>query len=208
VAAAGAARQSDADLRSRQHHPSAVILEPHSISPDLVAGPYSYVGPRAWIGPRVRLGKYVIVAPECAIVGGDHRIDVPGTPVIFGGRPDQPETVLEDDVWIGFRVTVMAGARIGRGAVVAAGAVVTKDVEPYAIVAGIPARAIGQRFPDPRDREAHDAMLAEPARGAWRCPRKRTPSGGLEAPPTSPTYIGDGPPPGSPAWQYAFPGSG
>jgi acetyltransferase-like isoleucine patch superfamily enzyme len=147
------------------------------IARDFRAGPYSYVGRDACICPRVRIGKYVLIAHEVSIQGGDHRFDVPGTPICFAARPEMPETVIEDDVWIGHRAIVVAGVRIGRGAVVGAGAVVTKDVEPYAIVGGVPARIIGGRFPDARDREKHDAMLAEPARegvlpgarvpGAW-----------------------------------------
>ena len=53
---------------------------------------------------------------------------------------------VDDDVWIGFRSTIMSGVHIGQGAVVAAGAVVTKDVPPYAIVGGVPAKIIKYRF--------------------------------------------------------------
>lgn len=55
------------------------------------------------------------------------------------------DVIIEDYVWIGSRVTILPGVRIGRGAVVAAGAVVTKDVAPMAIVAGVPAKQIGTR---------------------------------------------------------------
>ena len=53
---------------------------------------------------------------------------------------------IEDDVWIGYGATIMSGIHIGQGAVIAAGAVVTKDVPPYAIVGGVPARIIKYRF--------------------------------------------------------------
>ena len=56
------------------------------------------------------------------------------------------DIILEDDVWIGQRAMIMSGIRIGQGAVVAAGAVVTKDVPPYAIVGGVPAKVIRYRF--------------------------------------------------------------
>jgi acetyltransferase-like isoleucine patch superfamily enzyme len=65
-------------------------------------------------------------------------------------------------VWIGYRSTVIAGVRIGKGAIVAAGAVVTKDVEPYTIVGGIPAKPIGKRFGNPGGIEIHNKMLSEP----------------------------------------------
>ena len=56
--------------------------------------------------------------------------------------------IIGNDVWIGSNVTIIAGIKIGDGAIIAAGAVVTKDIEPYAIVAGVPAKKIGQRFED------------------------------------------------------------
>ena len=55
---------------------------------------------------------------------------------------------VDDDVWIGYGATIMSGVHIGQGAVVAAGAVVTKDVAPYAIVGGVPAKIIKYRFPE------------------------------------------------------------
>jgi len=145
-------------------HSTFCIIRPRAVSRDLVAGAYCYVGPGAWICPRVAMGKYVMAAPELAILGGDHHYDVPGTPIVFSGRPETPETIIEDDVWLGYRVIVNAGVRIGRGAIIAAGSVVTKDVEPYAIVAGIPARMVRSRFQLEEDKARHDAMLAEPAR--------------------------------------------
>ena len=55
--------------------------------------------------------------------------------------------VIDDDVWIGYGATILSGVHIGQGAVIAAGAVVTKDVPPYAIVGGVPAKVIKYRFP-------------------------------------------------------------
>ena len=60
----------------------------------------------------------------------------------LGDVPKAP-IVIEDDAWIGFNASVMKGVRIGRGAIVAAGAVVTRDVAPFTVVAGIPAAVIG-----------------------------------------------------------------
>jgi len=103
-------------------------------------------------------------APEVAILGGDHRYDQLGVPMIFAPRPEIPRTVIGDDVWIGYRVIIMAGVKIGRGAIVAAGAVVTKDVEPYTIVGGVPAKQIGMRFASENDVKCHDEMLNGPIR--------------------------------------------
>lgn len=58
------------------------------------------------------------------------------------------DIVIDDDVWIGYGATIMSGVHVGQGAVVAAGAVVTKDVPPYAIVGGVPAKVIKYRFTD------------------------------------------------------------
>lgn len=61
--------------------------------------------------------------------------------------------IVDDDVWIGYGATIMSGVNIGQGAVVAAGAVVTKDVPPYAIVGGVPAKVIKYRFDEKMIRE-------------------------------------------------------
>jgi len=87
-----------------------------------------------------------MLAPEVSIVGGDHNIDEVGVPMCFSGRPLMPETIIGDDVWIGHRVIVMAGVKIGDGAIVAAGSVVTKDIPPFSIVRGIPAKHMKYRF--------------------------------------------------------------
>jgi acetyltransferase-like isoleucine patch superfamily enzyme len=105
-----------------------------------------------------------MLAPRVGIVGGDHRYDQPGIPMVFSGRPEQKSTIVEDDVWIGYRATILSGVRIGRGSLVAAGAVVTRDVPPYEIHAGVPAQKVRDRFSSAEDREQHDGMLREAAR--------------------------------------------
>jgi acetyltransferase-like isoleucine patch superfamily enzyme len=135
---------------------------PVRISRDLVAGAHSFVNRGSIIGPRVKLGRYVLIGPEVAIVGGDHRFDTVGQPIVFSDRPVLAETTIEDDVWIGTRAIIMTGTRIGRGAIVAAGAVVTRDIQPYTIVGGVPAKIIAERFTDPQARKLHDAMLDGP----------------------------------------------
>ena len=64
-----------------------------------------------------------------------------------------PRVVIEDDVWLGAHCVVMPGVKVGRGAVVGAGAVVTKDVEPYAVALGVPARVERKRLTDSQARE-------------------------------------------------------
>ena len=76
-------------------------------------------------------------------------------------KPEIRPIVIEDDVWIGANVTVVGGVRVGRGAVVAAGAVVTKDVEQYAIVGGVPAKLIRYRFDEKTIKKAQKMNLNE-----------------------------------------------
>jgi acetyltransferase-like isoleucine patch superfamily enzyme len=143
-------------------HPTFHCLNGNAFSPDLVTGAYSYVGRRCWICPRVIIGRYVMFASEVVVLGGDHRFDLVGVPMMFAGRPEIPETVIEDDVWVGYRAVIMAGVRVGRGSIVAAQSVVTKDVEPYSIVGGAPARVIGTRFARAAERSEHDRVILGP----------------------------------------------
>jgi acetyltransferase-like isoleucine patch superfamily enzyme len=148
--------------RLRHVHPTFLIAGPSIISRDLVAHEHTFLGMGSWVGPGVELNAYAMVAPHVAFVGADHRFDVAGVPIMFSGREELPKTVVQRDVWIGFGATILSGVTIGRGAIVAAGAVVTKDVPPYTIVAGVPARPIGRRFKDDAERATHDHFLAGP----------------------------------------------
>jgi acetyltransferase-like isoleucine patch superfamily enzyme len=168
-------RQARMALRRRRYrlkhvHPTFYAVAGSRISPDLIAHPYSFISFGCTIGPRVELGAYAMIGPQVAIIGADHLFNQPGTPIIFSGRPELPATVIEPDAWIGFGSTLMAGVRVGRGAIVAAGAVITKDVPPYEIWGGVPARRIGERFADPADRARHDQMLAQPPALGSYCP--------------------------------------
>jgi acetyltransferase-like isoleucine patch superfamily enzyme len=143
------------------------------ISRDFKTGSYGSLGPNARICPKVTFGNYVLVGPDLIIAGHDHVYTREGTPIIFSGRPFLPETFVGDDCWIGCRVTIIAGVSIGRGSVIGANAVVTKDIPPYSIVAGVPAKCIGQRFDHRSQLRAHDKMLASPPAilGKYAVPR-------------------------------------
>lgn len=97
-------------------------------------------------GGRVVIGAHATVGPGTVIRAANHRFDRLDTPIMFQGH-EYGEVVIEDDVWIAANCTVVPGVRIGRGAVVGAGAVVTRDVEPGTVVAGVPARFIRRRGP-------------------------------------------------------------
>lgn len=95
------------------------------------------------------IGKKVIFGPHPTIITGDHRIDVIGKYIMdsIDKLPDNDAPVtIEDDVWCGANVTILKGVTIGRGSVVAAGAVVTKSFPPYSIIGGVPAKLLKMRF--------------------------------------------------------------
>ena len=106
----------------------------------LSVGANSNIGRYAYIGcsGRISIGSNVIMAPGVKMFAENHEFDRVDVPIKAQGVERQP-IVVEDDCWIASGVTV------GRGAVIAAGTVVSKDVEPYSIVAGVPAKVIGQR---------------------------------------------------------------
>lgn len=160
-------------LRLRDVDPSVYIKFPTRLSRDLKAGAHCFINRGCWICPGVTLGRYVMLAPEVAILGGDHVTDRVGTPIIFSGRPEMPKTIIGDDVWIGFRAIINAGVTIGDGAIIAAGAVVTKDVEAYSVMGGVPARKIGQRFDGPTGQIQHDALLKGPTVAGQLTDRKK-----------------------------------
>ena len=121
----------------------------------------SFIGPECWLAVNdLTIGHFVMLAGRVAVVGGDHRFDVVGTPSIHAGRDVAQPVVIEDDAWLGHGAIVMHGVRIGEGAIVASGALVTKDVEPYSIVGGVPAKALRMRF-EPEDVATHRAALAQ-----------------------------------------------
>lgn len=93
---------------------------------------------------EIRIGNDVRIASHVMIVGANHKFDDLSRPIAKQGV-ERKSVVIEDDVWIGGRVNILAGVTVGRGSVVAAGAVVTHDVPPYSVVAGVPAKAIKKR---------------------------------------------------------------
>jgi acetyltransferase-like isoleucine patch superfamily enzyme len=142
-------------------------------------GSYSFktiqVGDDVFIGPgailqasesSIIIGNKVLFGPNVTIMGGDHNTSVVGQ-FMYDVKVKRPEDdqpiVIEDDVWIGAGVTILKGVRLSRGCIVAAGAVVTHDVPPYSVAAGVPARVIGLRF-DVGTIITHEALLYPPER--------------------------------------------
>jgi len=118
------------------------VRSPHGIT----IGANSVIGIDGILDGRggIAIGRNVNLSSEVAIWTADHDVNHP----LFRFRAEQ--VVIEDFAWLSFRATVLPGVTIGRGGVVAAGSVVTKDVPPHAIVAGVPAKVIATRTDDLR----------------------------------------------------------
>ncbi|VTN14680.1 Chloramphenicol acetyltransferase [Raoultella terrigena] len=128
---------------------------------------------------KLIIGNFVCIGAETAILmGGNstHRIDwislYPFMESIAASYQHRGDTVLNDGCWLGMRAMIMPGVTIGEGAVVAAGAVVTKDVPPYAVVGGNPAKFIKYRFAESDiQRLLALNLYALPETSCWRCSR-------------------------------------
>jgi len=92
-----------------------------------------------------QIGDFVMIAPDVAILSKSHKFEKTDIPMVMQGESEPAPPVLMDDIWIGRGAVIMPGTRIGRGSIVGAGAVVVKDVEPWSVVAGVPAKLIRKR---------------------------------------------------------------
>lgn len=122
-------------------------------------GKYSYIGYNSDLN-NVQIGNYCSISSDVKIGLGKHPIYLFSTSPIFYSKnnpfnleineteyDDNPElTIIGNDVWIGANVIIMDGIRIGNGSIIAAGSVVTKNIEEYEIVGGVPAKVIKTRF--------------------------------------------------------------
>ncbi len=162
-----------ARLHPLAEHARVTFIRNLDLPPNVEVGAYSYyddpAGPSAFLdnilyhfaflGDRLVIGRFCAIAAGTRFLmnGGNHRLDAPSTYpfAIFGGAwatapvdkfPNRGDTVVGNDVWLGYDSTILPGVTIGDGAVVAAKSVVSADVPPYAIVAGNPARVVRTRF--------------------------------------------------------------
>lgn len=126
-----------------------------------------YIGPMSTItsiNAKVLIKKWTVIGPFLYISTGDH-MSIPGRFISTvtnseKGKGFDGDVLIEEDVWIGARVIILKGVKVGRGAIIAAGAVVNKSVLPYSVVAGVPARFIKFKW-DTDTIRMHESQLYE-----------------------------------------------
>ncbi len=115
-------------------------------TPELKIGNNSGVGIDCEVYGPVTIGENVMMGPEVVIYTSGHKHDRLDIPMIEQGRSETYPVIIGNDVWIGRRAIIMPGVTIGDGVIIGAGAVVTKNVEPYVVVAGVPAKVVKKRL--------------------------------------------------------------
>ena len=136
----GLLARAGSNLRVAEH---VLINSPCNVS----VGDNCYVGTGVQLYPwnaPITIGSNVLVAAGVRMITRKHGFASLSHPMAKQGYTNAP-IVVEDDVWIGFGAVILPGVTIGRGSIVGSNAVVTRDVEPYTIVGGVPARVIRPR---------------------------------------------------------------
>jgi acetyltransferase-like isoleucine patch superfamily enzyme len=115
---------------------------------------HTSVGSHCRIGSQaggVRIGRYVMIGAFCYVGGGSHTFEDVNKPMMLQPFNSKGGVDIEDDVWLGSHVAVIDGVTIGKGAVIGAHSLVTKDIPPYSIAYGVPARVHGSRLDGNRE---------------------------------------------------------
>lgn len=136
------------------------------VGSDVTIGDFSYAN-RFTVIENADIGKYCSISANVNVNPAQHELHFVTThPVGGGGNRERPRVYIGNDVLIGLNVVILAGVKIADGAVVGAGSVVTHDVGPYEVVAGVPARILSRRFPE-------DVAAKLLATAWWDWPRDR-----------------------------------
>jgi acetyltransferase-like isoleucine patch superfamily enzyme len=117
-----------------------------AIGEGLVIGDHSNIGPYSYIGcsGKITIGNHVMMGPRVSIYAENHVFE--NSDILMKDQGvEKTEVIIEDDCWIASNSIILAGVTIGKGSVVAAGSVVTENVAPYSVVAGVPAKWIKSR---------------------------------------------------------------
>ena len=108
-------------------------------------GSRSGIGINARINGRCVIGNDVMMGTDCVIITRSHRHDRTDIPMMDQGFEEERPVFIGNDVWLGDRVIILPGVHIGDGCIIGAGSVVTRDIPPYSVAAGIPAKVIKDR---------------------------------------------------------------
>ncbi len=145
-----------------------------AVGKDVYFGKHLYIEPgtvslgnRVFIGgychlsvSKLTIGDHTMLASHVSIVGGDHHFLKVGTPIRDAGQqPDRKGVTIGKDCWIGHGVIILDGVSIGEGSVIGAGALVTRNVPPYEIHVGVPAKKVKDRFDSLEDRLQHSRQI-------------------------------------------------
>lgn len=133
-----------------------IVMKPNSLIKNYVMiqdsglfelGERSYIGSYSVIGvnEKIQIGDQVMIADHFSAKDADHKFENVHIPMMLQGYTTRP-VIIEDDVWIGHGVSITSGVKIGRGTVIAAGSVVIKDIPPYSVAGGVPAKVIKARL--------------------------------------------------------------
>lgn len=131
----------------------------------LIIGKNFYIGKYSQIGCDAEIGDNVMFGNRVALIGRyDHNYQQIGIPIRLASYIRDSDynwkglglkVKIEDDVWVGYGSIILSGVYISQGSIIAAGSVVTKDIEPYSIYGGVPAKKIGSRFSSKSELEEH-----------------------------------------------------
>ncbi|MGQ4649274.1 DapH/DapD/GlmU-related protein [Lyngbya aestuarii] len=126
--------QIDRGVDIKMHQPGEILI-----------GDHTYIGPYTCLsGNDIKIGNYCLIASHSGIYANNHIFADPNRSIVQQ-RNSYQGIVIEDDCWLGSGVRVVDGITIGQGSVIGAGAVVTKDIPPYSIAVGVPAKVIAKR---------------------------------------------------------------
>ena len=109
---------------------------------NIVMGDYSQLGINCKVENDLVMGDYVLMGPDVVIYSSMHAYEDLNTPIMMQGAKKIEPVIIGNDVWIGLRVVIMPGVKIGNHVIIGSGAVVTHDIPDYAVAGGVPARVI------------------------------------------------------------------
>lgn len=137
-------------FKMRRRYPDVKIGRHSQVSKDTIIGAHSYVGLHCFV-TKARIGRYVSIGNFVSIGNGEHDLKRVSTASMFYDDGYEVLTrgdcVIDADVWIGVDAIIRRGVHLGHGCVIGANSFVNRDIPPFAIAAGSPARIVGNRFP-------------------------------------------------------------